>query len=134
MISASLHGLNFQLAAVLLSIGLFSFVEYRLRNVLAEILDACVMVTKCRTDLNGNCASKNHKNTTSCYWVKLINLSFSIFAIILLAYLGILMETSMDLTSKGFSLHKHLQKWIDLNFFGHAIVLVFFLIYLILRN
>lgn len=133
LISASLHGLNFQLAAVLLSIGVFTFVEYRLRNVLAEILDACVSANKCSPDSTGSCASKGHKNTPTLAWVKMINFAFGVFTVVLLAYLGVLLDTSID-QSKGFSWERNLKKWIELKFFGHIIVFIWFVMYLILRN
>lgn len=134
LISSSLHGLNFQLAAVLLSIGVFTFVEHRLRNVLAEILDACVASNKCSHDsASSACSTKGHKNTSALAWVKMINGTFGIFTVVLLAYLGVLLDTSTE--SKGFfSWEKNLEKWIDLSFFGHIIVAIWFLVYLILRN
>lgn len=134
LISSSLHGLNFQLAAVLLSIGVFTFVEHRLRNVLAEILDACVASNKCNADsASSACSTKGHKNTSALAWVKMINGTFGIFTVVLLAYLGVLLDTSIE--SKGFfSWEKNLKKWIDLNFFGHIIVSIWFLVYLVLRN
>lgn len=133
LISSSLHGLNFQLAAVLLSIGVFTFVEYRLRNVLAEILDACVAANKCNLDSAGSCTTKGHKNTSALMWVKMINFAFGIFTVVLLAYLGVLLDTSTE-SSGVFSWHQNLKKWIDLKFFGHVIVLIWYVAYLILRN
>lgn len=133
LISSSLHGLNFQLAAVLLSIGVFTFVEYRFRNVLAEILDACVAANKCNLDATRSCASKGHTNTPALMWVKMINFAFGIFTVVLLAYLGVLLDTSID-QSNAFSWEQSLKKWIDLKFFGHVIILIWYVIYLILRN
>lgn len=132
LISSSLHGLNFQLAAVLLSIGVFTFVEFRLRNVLAEILDGCVAANKCNQDSVSSC-TKGHKNTPALMWVKMINFAFGIFTVVLLAYLGVLLDTSTE-PSAVFSWHQNLKKWIDLKFFGHAIVLIWYFAYLILRN
>lgn len=134
LISASLHGLNFQLAAVLLSIGVFSYVEFRLRNLLAEILDACVNANKCTIDVKtGVCLTKGHENTLKVYWVKLINFIFAIFTMVLLAYLGVLLDTSVDHgNDDDFRLFANLKRWSELNYFGHIIVLVWYLIYLIL--
>lgn len=133
LISSSLHGLNFQLAAVLLSIGCFTFVEYRLRNVLAEIFDACVAANKCNLDSTSACTSKGHKNNSTLYWVRMINFAFAVFTVVLLAYLGVLLDTSTD-HHGGFSWRQNLKKWIELKFFGHIIVAVWFIVYLILRN
>lgn len=133
LISSSLHGLNFQLAAVLLSIGIFSYVEFRLRNLLAEILDACINAKKCTLDSKGCCTTKGHENTTAIYWVKLINFIFGILTVVLLAYLGVLLDQS-DYTSNQFSLYGNLRKWYDLNFFGHIIVVIQYMMYLISKN
>lgn len=135
LISSSLHGLNFQLAAVLLSIGIFTYVEYSFRNVLAEILDACVAANKCDLDSDGSCSSKGHKNTSTLHWVKMINFGFGVFTVVLLAYLGVLLELDTLLDhGKGFSWERNLKKWIDLKFFGHVIVLIWYVVYLILKN
>lgn len=175
LVSSSLHGLNFQLAAVLLSIGIFTFVEFHLRNSLAEILDACVLASKCNvttivdvtaedsvnsadssarsnnddsTSKNSNVDSsrrttaittcKGHKNTTALAWVKMINFIFGLFTIVLLAYLGVLLDISSDYEQqqhgKGFSWEHNLKKWIELKFFGHIIVVIWFIIYLVLKH
>lgn len=133
LISSSLHGLNIQLAAVLLSIGIFSYVEFRLRNLLAEILDACIAANKCVIDSKGCCLTKGHEFTMTLHWVKLINFIFGMFTIVLLAYLGVLLDTSID-GNNEFSLHGNLKKWYDLNFFGHIIVLIWYIMYLISKN
>lgn len=133
-ITACLHGLNFQLAAVLLSIGIFSYVEFRLRNLLAEILDACVNANKCNIDeRTRRCLTKGHENTTRLYWVKAINLIFGVCTVVLLAYLGILLDTSSDHHGNEFWLFTNLKRWSDLNYFGHIIVLIWYIIYLILK-
>ncbi|KAG5673287.1 hypothetical protein PVAND_003347 [Polypedilum vanderplanki] len=133
LISSSLHGLQIQLAAVLLSIGIFSYVEFRLRNLLAEILDACVNANKCVLDEKGCCITKGHEYTTRHFWVKLINFTFGIFTVVLLAYLGVLLDTSVD-NQNQFSFYSNLKKWYDLNFFGHIIVLIWYMMYLIAKN
>lgn len=167
VVSSSLHGLNIQLAAVLLSIGIFTFVEFHLRNSLAEILDACVAASRCNSKIvdspennsdttssttnNASAAedsvnrtlikvtcSKGHRNTTALFWVKMINFGFGLSTTVLLAYLGVLLDISSEYErqqhGKGFSWEHSLKKWIELKFFGHIIVAVQFLIYLILRN
>lgn len=134
LISSSLHGLNFQLAAVLLSIGIFSYVEFRLRNLLAEILDACVNANKCAIDSKG-CCVKGHEFTNAILWVKIINLIFGIFTVILLAYLGVLLDTTIDHNNENSSTwYGSLKKWYDLHFFGHIIVLIWWMMYLISKN
>jgi hypothetical protein len=63
----------------------------------------------------------------------MINFTFGICTIVLLAYLGVLLDLSMD-RSGGFSWERNLKKWIDLKFFGHVIVTIWFGVYLILKN
>ena len=46
--STMLHGLNFQLAAVLLSLGFYTYVEHSLRRKLAAAFDASITATKPR--------------------------------------------------------------------------------------
>ncbi|EAT33145.1 AAEL014596-PA [Aedes aegypti] len=53
--SSLLHGLNFQLWATLLTIGVWSYVEYNIRSKLAQIFSACVLVNKC-----SNTCTKHH--------------------------------------------------------------------------
>lgn len=45
--SSLFHGLNFQLAAVLLSLGFYTYVEHSLRVKLASVFDACVLARPC---------------------------------------------------------------------------------------
>ncbi|XP_019852943.1 PREDICTED: protein-serine O-palmitoleoyltransferase porcupine-like isoform X2 [Amphimedon queenslandica] len=58
--SAMLHGLNFQLAAVLLSIALYAYTENKFRYKLSKLLDACVKDRPC----SHNCSHK-HKSYLS---------------------------------------------------------------------
>lgn len=132
LVSASFHGLNLKLSLVLLSIGIFSYVEFRLRNALAEILDACISAKRCSIDLKtGVCVTKGHKNTPKVHWVKIINFIFSVLTIILLAYLGVLLDTSIDHGNEFWSL-TILKRWSELNYFGHIIVLILYIIYLLI--
>jgi hypothetical protein len=98
---------------------------------MAEILDACINVRKCHTDpKTGSCTTKGHENTNRKYWVKLINFLFGVSTIVLLAYLGVLLDTSTIDHGNEIGL---LYRWSKLNFFGHIIVLAWYIIYLILK-
>ncbi|CAO1425441.1 unnamed protein product [Diamesa hyperborea] len=134
VISSALHGLNFQLCAVLLSIGIFTFVEYKLRAVLADVLNACIGANKCRISSKNICTSKNHKHTSNVWWVLSINFIFAVVTILHLAYLGVMFEASFKIQEEGFSWLHTLKKWSDLKFFGHITILIWFIIYLILAN
>ena len=125
--SSLLHGLNFQLAAVLLSLGFYTYIEYQIRNILANEFKACIAAKQC--PLNG-C---NHEHTSkNCYWVNLINMSFSDLAIFHLAYLGLMFNTS-ESQETGYSYNHTLKKWSELGFASHWVVLFFYCTYFLIR-
>lgn len=96
---------------------------------MSEILDACISAKKCHMDpSSGVCLTKGHENTSKKYWVKLINFLFGILTIILLAYLGALLDTSSNENSETL-----LLKLYKLNYFGHIIALIMLITYLILK-
>ncbi|VDN59203.1 unnamed protein product [Dracunculus medinensis] len=47
-ISSFLHGINFQISAVLLSLGFYTFAEAKIRNRLSKRLNCCIGARKCR--------------------------------------------------------------------------------------
>lgn len=99
---------------------------------MAEILDACINANKCQMDpKSGVCLTKGHENTTKKIWVKIINFSFVFFTIVLLTYLGVLVADTNSIESSG--LFANLKRWSELNYFGHVIALIWYLIYLILK-
>jgi hypothetical protein len=73
---------------------------------------------------------KGHSVTSALCSVKMIKFTLGV---VLLAYLGVLLDLSMD-RSGGFSWERNLKKWIELKFFGHLIVAIWFGVYLILKN
>ncbi|XP_063993320.1 protein-serine O-palmitoleoyltransferase porcupine [Diachasmimorpha longicaudata] len=125
--SALLHGLNFQLAAVLLSLGFYTYVEFQLRNILAHAFDACISAKRCPTE---KCCHK--KNSENCYWVIVANLSFSVLSIFHLAYLGLMFDTS-DIQESGYSYSHTIDKWSQLGFASHWVALATYVIYFLLR-
>lgn len=116
-ISALLHGLNFQLAAVLLSLGLYSYVEHVLRAKLARIFDACIRARACRKDCQ-------HSQRSQVFWVKITNLFFGTVAVFHLAYLGVGFDSN-DEESRGYSMNHVLGKWGKLGFSSHIVALAF---------
>ncbi|KAG8265939.1 hypothetical protein J6590_082584 [Homalodisca vitripennis] len=46
-VSSLLHGLNYPLAAILMSLGVYTYVEYSVRYKLSVLLDACVTARPC---------------------------------------------------------------------------------------
>ena len=67
VVSSFLHGFNFQLTAVLLSLGFYAYAESRLRAKLAKWLDACVESRQCK-----EC---EHKHRVSFKFVALLRLT-----------------------------------------------------------
>lgn len=124
IISSLLHGLNFKLAAVLLSIGLYSYVEFRLRKKLSNIFNSC---------LNANyCSSCDHLYKRRNLYVILGNLFFSIIAVVHLAYLGMVFDTNEeDDNNFAYDFSYTLNKWSSLDYTSHWIVLIFYLLYII---
>ncbi|KAM7532909.1 hypothetical protein Aperf_G00000127216 [Anoplocephala perfoliata] len=111
--SSILHGLNFQLAAVLFSIGIYAYIDFVLREKLSRRLDACIGARAC----SKNC---RHKNKSSCPWVRVLNLFFSGLAIFHLAYLAVMFDTS-EQQDKGYDMFHVLEKWSNLYFLSHIV-------------
>ena len=143
-VSALLHGLNAQLAAVLFSLGLASFAEHVLRSKLARIFDACILARACpggqepeeeeeKESDDGNRAGASRRRRRRCghshgpevLWVRAVNLLFGSVAVFHLAYLGVGFGADGDEQSSGYSLSHVADKWGRLGYASHAIVLVF---------
>ncbi|THD21812.1 putative protein-cysteine N-palmitoyltransferase porcupine [Fasciola hepatica] len=120
-VSSLLHGINFQLSAVLLSIGIFAYIEFGLREVLARTLNSCVGSRRCRD----NC---RHIYKDECVLVRLCNLAFACLAVFHLAYLAVMFDTS-EQQEHGYSMSHALQKWSDLGFVNHYVALATYLFY-----
>lgn len=128
LVSSLLHGLNFQLAAVLLSLGLYTYVEFQLRASLADTFDACIASKQC-----ANKQKCTHKyKSYNCWWVFMTNLAFAGLAMFHLAYLGLMFDTS-DLQETGYSYSHTVDKWARLGFASHWIVLATYCIYFLIK-
>ena len=125
-ISALLHGLNFQLGAVLLSLGFYTYTEHVTRRKLSHVFSACIQARKCGT----NC---DHSWKENNWMVKLSNLAMSLLAMFHLAYLGLMFDSS-QLQEEGYSYYHVLSKWRWLNFSSHWITAATFLFYVLIWN
>lgn len=125
--SSLLHGLNFQLAAVLLSLGFYTYVEFQLRHELANIFDACIAAKRC-----GNQKCTHKRTADNCWWVIPINLLFSGLAIFHLAYLGLMFDTS-EQQETGYSYSHAMEKWSSLSFASHWVVLATYFAYFMIK-
>jgi len=117
--STLLHGMSAQLAAVLLSLGLYTWVEHSFRGKLAKIMDASIE-TKRDTDVK----FKHREGTT---WVILVNMLFGLLSMFHLAYLGVMFDQSAE-SSSGYSWLHTLAKWRNLDFTSHYVVGVMLLV------
>ncbi|XP_012252369.2 protein-serine O-palmitoleoyltransferase porcupine [Athalia rosae] len=125
--SSLLHGLNFPLAAVLLSLGFYTYVEYQLRFLLAYVFDACIAAKNCA---DYKCI---HKRTSSnCWWVSVINFIFSGLTVFHLAYLGLMFDTS-EQQETGYSYTHTMDKWSSLGFASHWVVLATYFAYFLIK-
>lgn len=120
--SALLHGLNFQLAAVLLSLGVYTYVEYVFRNKLAYVFDACIKARRCK-DTCEHTYRYNHP------YVVATNLIFGCLTVFHLTYLGLMFDSSPHEQS-GYSMEHTLEKWSSLNYISHWIVVGTFLFHI----
>uniref|UniRef100_T1JL91 Protein-serine O-palmitoleoyltransferase porcupine n=1 Tax=Strigamia maritima TaxID=126957 RepID=T1JL91_STRMM len=123
--SSLLHGLNFQLAAVLLSLGFYTYVEFIFRRKLALVFNACILTRKCRND-----CSHHYKQYHPL--VILTNLGFLFLTVFHLAYLGVMFDDNSSLQDEGYNMNHTLSKWSNLNFTSHSIVLGMYTIYLLI--
>ena len=123
-ISALLHGFNFQLSAVLLSLGFYTYTEYVTRKKLACIFSACIQARKCG-------ASCTHQWKNDVWLVRLANLAFGLLSIFHLAYLGVMFDSSR-MQEQGYSYEHVLSKWRSLGFTSHWVVLATYIFYLII--
>lgn len=114
--SALLHGLNFQLAAVLLSLGVFTYVEHQLRHKLAGIFSACIAAGSCKE------TSCGHRNKWDQPYVLCFNAMCGAIAVMHLAYLGLMFEGAGELQEQGFSYLHTLNRWASLGFLSHWMV------------
>jgi len=112
--STLLHGLSGQLAAVLLSLGFYTWVEHSLREKLSNIMDASIGARR-ETD----CRKKHREGSA---WVILVNLLFGLLSMFHLAYLGVMFDQSSPEQVTGYSWSHTMAKWKRLDFTSHWVV------------
>lgn len=123
-VSSLLHGLNFQLAAVLLSLGAYTYVEYVLRQKLATVFGACIQVRPCRRECS-------HRNKEKRLAVVLGNIGLGLVAIFHLSYLGVMFDMSSKLQEEGYNYAHTLAKWSVLSYASHWVALGTYIFYLL---
>ncbi|XP_066586641.1 protein-serine O-palmitoleoyltransferase porcupine isoform X2 [Prorops nasuta] len=125
--SALLHGVNFQLAAVLLSLGFYTYVEYQLRNIFATTFNACIASKIC---VRERC--EHMYNSQNCKWTVIANIIFSCITIFHLAYLGVMFDGS-ESQDTGYSYSHTLEKWSELGYKSHWLALASYCVYFLIK-
>ncbi|XP_055937024.1 protein-serine O-palmitoleoyltransferase porcupine-like isoform X2 [Argiope bruennichi] len=120
--SSLLHGLNFQLAAVLLSLGFYTYIEHVLRKKLSGIFNACILARKCKPDCE-------HLFKSNAVYVRIANIGFGLLAMFHLAYLGVMFDSSSSIEEEGYNMQHTLQKWAELDFSSHWVALFCYIFY-----
>ena len=117
--STFLHGLNFQLGAVLMSLGFFSYVENKFRSRISALFDASLVARRHPKD--------NFKHQEGSFMVMLINGGFGVLTVIHLMYLGVMFDQS-DLQTEGYRWTHTIAKWQALGFFSHIFMAIMFVL------
>lgn len=119
IISSLLHGINVQLAAVLLSLGFATYTEYTIRKKLSDIYNACILAHSCRSDCK-------HRYKSNNLYVVTFNIVFGLLAVFHLAYLGVMFDAPVEQQEVGYSFNHVMNKWGELNFLSHWMILIMF--------
>lgn len=119
-VSSMLHGFNLEITVVLMHLGLFSYIQMRLRKKAAYFFSACIKVVPCV-----NC---RHKYGSWNMKVMVINLIFSLLTAVDLVYVGILMDSVGQDFDFVDSLSLIYSKWSSLCYISHIINAILFLI------
>lgn len=129
-VSCLVHGFNYKVHSVLISLGFFSYFENVLRRCLAQVFDACIEASLCKHNCKYKlCPRRSHGGyfSTPILLVRLVNFIFSVLVILQLAYLGVMLNA--DVLSNSKSLHVMLLVWSNMNYFGHILALLMFAFY-----
>jgi hypothetical protein len=122
LVSSVLHGFKFHIWSVLLTLGLLTWTEHKLRWRLAKRLDACVEAQPCQYKRNLRtgklkCVKGHSRSIHNSFVVKLTNFFFRLSAIIQLAYLGYIFVGDTDEASYMDAI----QRWSSIYFYGHIL-------------
>ena len=121
--STFLHGFNFQLGSVLLSLGFFTFTEEKIRYKLSQMFNASIGARRSQTD--------NFRHKEGSFWVMLVNFSLGILTAVHLMYLGVMFDQS-DMQNEGYKWTHTIFKWESLSFFSHYVMFSAFFLSFIL--
>ena len=128
MASTFLHGFNFQLGSVLLSLGFFTFTEDKIRSKLAAAFNASIGARRPSLAASKQPPFRHKEGAVS---VMLANLVFGVLTVVHLMYLGVMFDQS-ELQNEGYKWTHTLDKWASLGFFSHYFMLAAFLLSFVL--
>lgn len=126
VISCGLHGFNVYISEILLSLAVFSYIEYKLRAKLANTLDACVRSEPCDAD----CIA--HAHTSLSLRALFLNAGFLLVNVFHLAYLGCVLNNIEMLTENGMSLEFIPSRWGNMGYVSHYIAFAMYIVYIVL--
>lgn len=116
-VSSLLHGLNFQIWSVLLSLGCLTLIEFKLRQKLSVIYDACIASRKCAAD-----CGHEHQN------LDIVNVAFCVLAIMHLSFLG----SAFDGKEESSHMKSVLSVWSSLSFYSPILGFITLVSYLLI--
>ncbi|TDG42675.1 hypothetical protein AWZ03_010895 [Drosophila navojoa] len=134
IVSSLLHGMDFRIYLVLLSLATFAEGETMLRRHLATLFGACVTANPCpgaERCRYAHCPRRRGWRSCSSWLVRLTNLGFSLLAIAHLAYLGVVL---LNETLLGDSEHElpFMYHWSAAGYLSHYVGIGMFVLYMFL--
>lgn len=131
LISSLLHGLEHRLSAVLLSLAAYTYVEHLMRTKLASKFPRTFSHYS-KHDYRHHISTKYLSSSDNSTWpLWFINIMFTILNIIHLAYLGSIMDMSVN-NSESIAYQDSFAPWHNVFYFSHFIMLFLYLISIIL--
>lgn len=125
LVSCLVHGFNYKVHLVLISLSCFSYFENLLRRCLAQVFDACIESNACKQNCRySNCPRwKGQSFIFSLLLVRLVNFCFSLIVVVQLAYLGVMLNATSNSTENI------LHIWTNMNYIGHMLAMIMFVFY-----
>ncbi|KAL1449195.1 hypothetical protein WDU94_000414 [Cyamophila willieti] len=127
IVSCGLHGFNLYISQILLSLAVYSYIEYGLRAKLAHSLNACVRAVRCPSECS------EHEHTALNSRVILLNGLFLVCNVFHLAYLGCVLN-NLDLYAEDpdYKLDWIPARWSNMGYASPYIVFAMYIVYIVL--
>lgn len=127
VVSCGLHGFNVYIAQILLSLSVYTYIEYKLRAKLACALDACVRGTLCPVDCTA------HTHSVLSLRSILLNSLFIVLNVYHLAYLGCILNNVDMYREQGVTLDWFPpQRWSNLGYVSPYIMFGMYIFYIVI--